>query len=320
MRECNRETCFVPDTGCDLGHTDISQCPTWGSQIPAAPTPPEKTDEMMLPWSGSALGIADLGFVSGARRPFIVGIAGSQNAGKTTILGAWYLLLGRGAVDIANRTFAGSYSFAGWEAVSGAMRWEPGQPAGFPPHTSSRGGRAPGMLHMSFWDANDSKSKDYLFTDAPGEWFQKWAVNGDSSEGIGARWVANRADVILIVADREALAGERMGTTRNGLKLLARRIANERRKQPVALVWTKSDVIISQEIETAIRDSVIGLMPDAVEFSVSVVANESGDSNNGLGLIELLKWILAARRAAVDLPPVAGGREDPLFMFGERSN
>lgn len=320
MHKCKRETCFVPDTGCDLGHTDLLQCPAWCSQAEATSTEPKKTNEVLLPWSGSALGLADLGFISGRARPFIIGVAGPQNAGKTTLLGAWYLLLGRGAVQVVNREFAGSYSLSGWEAVSGSMRWEPGQPAGFPPHTTSRNGRAPGLLHLSFWDANEARSIDYLFTDAPGEWFQKWAINRESPEGAGARWVADRADVLLIVADREALSGENMGSARNALRLLARRMADERRGRPVALVWTKADVAISQEIERAVRDAVLGAMPDATEFSVSVVSSGAKSCGRGLGMIELLQWILAVRRARLALPPPTSGRDDPLFMYGRRSS
>lgn len=318
MHQCSRETCFVPDTGCGLGHTDYLQCTAWGKRDEVTSTTPERVDEILLPWSGSALGLADLGFVSGRTRPFIVGVAGPQNAGKTTLLGAWYLLLGRGAVGAADREFAGSYSLAGWEAVSGAMRWEPGQLPGFPPHTSSRSGRAPGLLHLAFWDASEARAVDYLFTDAPGEWFQKWAVNQESVEGTGARWIANRADVFLIVADCEALSGGSMGAARNALRLLARRLASERRGKPVAFVWTKADVSISPEIEGAVREAVFGVIPDAVEFSVSVVSSGTRNSSHGTGLVELLQWILAIRRARATLSPPVGGSDDPLFMYGTR--
>lgn len=317
MSECKRGTCFVPDTGCDLGHTDLSQCPVWGDLAATRVAVSEETDEVLMPWSGSALGLADLGFISGRARPFVIGIAGSQNAGKTTLLGAWYLLLGRGA-QIVNRQFAGSYSISGWEAVSGSLRWKPGQPPTFPPHTASRSGRAPGLLHMSFWDANATRSLDYLFADAPGEWFQKWAINRDSAEGEGARWIADRADVFLIVADREALSGENMGAARNALRLLARRLADERRGRPVALVWTKSDVAISPEMELAVRKVVMDTMPQTAEFSVSVVSDGDEGEGNGVGLNALLNWVLGVQRERISLPPPVGSCNDSLFMYGTR--
>ena len=318
MPACKRGSCFVPDTGCDLGHTDLSQCPVWRGQAAERPSQQEATGEVLLPWSGSALGLADLGFVSGRARPFIVGVAGSQNAGKTTLLGAWYLLLGRGSVQISSRQFAGSYSIAGWEAVTGSLRWNPGQPPSFPPHTSSRSGRAPGLLHLSFWDTAELRSIDYLFADAPGEWFQKWAINRDSVEGAGARWIADHADVFLIVADREALSGENMGSARNALRLLARRLADELRGRPVALVWTKSDVAVSPEIERAVRDTVMHAMPQTSEFSISVVSSGTQSDGNGVGLIELLTWIQSARRPRIALPSPCQSRNDPIFMYGAR--
>ncbi len=200
------------------------------------------------------------------------------------------------------------------------MRWTRGQPPCFPPHTISRNGRAPGLLHLAFWDANDARSMDYLFTDAPGEWFQKWAINRDSAEGTGARWISDRADVFLVVADREALSGDNMGTARNALRLLARRLADERRGRPIALVWTKSDVTVAPEMERAVRDAVIGTMPDAVEFSVSVVSSGAESCGNGTGLIELLNWILEMRRASLLLPLPTSGCHDPLFMYGARQS
>ena len=315
MTDCPRPTCFVPDTGCDLGHRNLADCPVWkGKELPAQAA--EKSpEEGLLPWSGSALGLSDLGFIGGRSRPFVVGIAGAQNAGKTTLLGAWYLLAGRGATVGRAHQFSGSYSLAGWEAVANSLRWAPGQSPTFPPHTTSRGGRAPGLLHLAFRERDESRLKDFLFTDAPGEWFQKWAVNSDADDAIGARWIADRADVILLVADREALAGENMGTARNSIQLLARRTAAERRDRPVALVWAKSDVAIESEIEIAVRRAVKDVMPDAKEFAVSIVASEEG-GNTGVGLVELLDWTLAVRRQKAVLSEARKGIADALFLYG----
>ena len=318
MRRCTRETCFVPDTGCGLGHPDLSKCPAWTAGAEPSTTSFEVADEVLLPWSGSALGLADLVFLAGRARPMVVGIAGSQNAGKTTLLGAWYLLLGRGAVKLENKQFAGSYSLAGWEAVAGSLRWDPGQPASFPPHTTSRSGRAPGLLHVSFWDEQRLRLTDYLMTDAPGEWFQKWSINRDSAAGAGARWVADRADILLIVADRDALSGEGMGSARGAFQVLASRVAAERSGRPVALVWTKADVHVLPEVENAVRQAVLGAMPDAKEFSVSVLSSSGQQPAVGVGLIELLSWILSLQRATVHLPAPPATRNDPFFMYGAR--
>lgn len=275
------------------------------------------SDGVVLPWPGSALGLVDLGFVGGHAKPMVVAIAGPEAAGKTTLLAAWYLLLGRGQAIKEGRRFAGSYSLAGWEAIAGSLRWKPGQTASFPPHTTSRGGRMPGLLHLAFREA-DGSLRGYLLADAPGEWFQKWAVHRDAPEAEGARWVAEHADIFFLVADREALAGPNRGTARGAFQVLARRLAAERRGRPVALVWTKADVDIAPEIEAAVRSTVMEVMPNAAEFRVSIVSGSDGPSDIGRGLVELLDWTLAARRASVTLPPPPSGSTDPLFVFGAR--
>ena len=132
MKECPRRI-LAPDTGCDLGHLDRSKCPAWKGQTVAAEYEHNGDDEILLPWSGSALGLVDLGFIAGRAKPIVVGTVGPENAGKTTLL-AWYLLLGRGLGRSQNRRFAGSYSLAGWEAVASALRWSPGNQPSFPPH------------------------------------------------------------------------------------------------------------------------------------------------------------------------------------------
>jgi hypothetical protein len=287
MNDCSRPTCFVPDTGCDLGHISLADCPAWTSRNEAATEAPKASEHGLLPWSGRALGLSDLVFLAGRARPFVVGVVGPYNAGKTTLLAAWYLLTGRGAVCKRDRQFAGSYSLAGWESVAGSLRWTPGQPLTFPPHTSSKGGRAPGLLHLAFRECDGSRPKDFLFTDAPGEWFQKWALNRDSPEAAGAQWIADHADILLLAADRGALAGESMGTARNSIQLLARRIAAERRGRPIALVW-------------------------------KIVAPEEDTQSVGRGLLELLDWILNARREKATLSTPVRATADPLFLYGVR--
>jgi hypothetical protein len=157
-----------------------------------------------------------------------------------------------------------------------------------------------------------------MFADAPGEWFQKWAVNRDAPDAEGARWVAEHADVFLIIADREALSGPNMGSARGSLQVLARRLSAERGGRSVALVWTKSDVTVVPEMEKAVRDAVFSLMPDAIEFSVSIASDREDASNTGDGLLDLLDWTLGLRRQHVVLPPVKGTSSDPLFLLGTR--
>ena len=318
MSPCFREDCFAPDSTCALGNPDPQKCPAWKGEAAPNVNPEPGGDHLVMPWSGSALGLVDIGFVAGRSKPVVVGIAGPQNAGKTTLLAAWYLLLGRGLVPGDKRRFAGSYTLSGWEAVANSLRWSPGQPPGFPPHTTSRAGRMPGLLHLAFRDCA-ARLRSYLFADAPGEWFQSWAVHRDGPEGGGARWVSEYADVLLLVADCEALSGPTLGTARGAFQMLARRVSAERRGRPVGLVWTKADKPVSAEMERSIRAAVFPLMPDALEFRVSIVAEASSGSETGHGLLELLDWTLDAQRLRPSLPDHQAGGTDPLFLFGART-
>lgn len=317
MEGCPHIHCYAPDASCALGHMEYARCPEWTGLHAETVQGEAGEGEILLPWTGSALGLTDLSFVTGRAKPTIVGVAGPESAGKTTLLAAWYLLLGRGLMGPAGKSFAGSFSLSGWEAIASSLKWEPGQPPAFPQHTTSGGARAPGLLHLSFRGDRDRLS-DYLFADAPGEWFQRWAVNAGAADAEGARWVDAHCDVMLLVADRHALSGPALGAARNAFQLLATRVAAEARGRPVALVWTKADVAVDPEMEERITSAVKALIPDAPVFSVTVFSDT--EPNVGSGLQALFDWILQTRRPGVSLPPAYNSGVDPLFVFGRRTS
>lgn len=315
MNCCSHHDCFAPDTSCALGNMVLSQCPEWKASTANSATSSDEANDILLPWSSSALGLSDLNFITCRAKPIIIGIVGPESAGKTTLLASWYLLLGRGLLTNQVWQFGGSFSLGGWEAVASTLRWTPGQSLSFPSHTTSRGTRAPGLLHMAFRQ-NGSHLRDFLFADAPGEWFQRWAVDVEAEDAEGARWIAQHADVLLLVADRKALSGSRLGSARNAFQLLAARVAAERHDRPVALVWTKADADVAQEMENSIRQIVRSVMPDSEEFSVSVFSKDGGDVGDGFQ--ELFLWILSTRRPSIQLPLAPLSGSDPLFVFGRR--
>lgn len=314
MAECPRETCW-PEVGCSLGHLDLSKCPALEVDptlnLEGGPWP----EGVAVPWSGGLLGLTDLGFVAGRRKPVVLAVVGPEGAGKTTLLGAWYLLLGRGFRPDAKLQFAGSCSIAGWEVLGSSLRWEPGSiPPTFPPHTSSSSARIPGLLHLGFQQHRDDR-RDYVMTDAPGEWFRKWALNREAPDAEGARWAAEHADAFLLIADRAALAGSEKGAARTGIRLLARRLADELRGRPVAFVWTKSDIPIPMETEEAVRSTVRRMLPKAAEFTVSIMPGSDG-TENVQEFLGLLRWALNVNRPTVRFPRPAGRSLDPVLAVG----
>jgi hypothetical protein len=316
MDRCTHPNCFADDnTTCTLGHIRLDMCPEWQRISKGLVAAPSDSDQMLLPWSGLAMGESDINFVSGKGKPIIIGIVGPESAGKTTILGAFYLLLGRGALTNNANSFSNSYTLTGWEAVATCLRWKPGQPPSFPPHTPSGAARAPGMLHLGF-RREDGSLRDLLFADAPGEWFQKWAINELAADAEGARWIAKHADVTLLIADRQALAGPKMGSARNDFQLLAQRAVAEARGRRLALVWTKGDVDVAPAMEAQIRKAVALASSNVPEFTVSV--SPHGEVDAAEGFRELFRWIIDTKRAGLELPTTETSGHDPFFRFGRR--
>lgn len=316
MDRCPHPNCYADDnTTCTLGHIRLEMCPEWQRVSKVDEAAPSYAEQMLLPWSGFAMGQSDQNFISGKVKPITVAIVGPESAGKTTILGAFYLLLGQGALTTYSHAFSNSYTLAGWEAVATCLRWKPGQPPRFPPHTPSGAARAPGMLHLGF-RREDGSLRDFLFADAPGEWFQKWAINELADEAEGARWIARHADITLLIADRQALAGTKMGAARNDFQLLAQRAVAGARGRRLALVWTKGDVDVAPAMEAQIRKAVASGSSNVPEFTVSVYPRGKVDAAEGFG--KLFNWILGTKRSGVDLPSTDGFGHDPLFRFGRR--
>ena len=318
MEKCPRATCYAPDATCDLGEPEHTRCHSWQKGVASGQDVQQSANAMALPWSGNTLGLADLSFVAGRGKPYVLAIVGPEKAGKTTLLAAWYLLLGRGLLPTDGLRFSGSYSLIGWETIASFLRWSPGsnQPV-FPPHTTSVGGRMPGLLHFAF-TSDQGQRRDYVMTDAPGEWFRKWALNRDTPDAEGARWMAEHADAFLLVADCEALSGTMMGKARGNTQMLARRLGAERGERPVALVWTKTDVSVSSEMEEAVRDAVRQHLPGTVEFRVSVVPACGEDKDIGQGFLDLFQWALDVQRNPILLPEPIDDSHDPLFLLSRR--
>ncbi len=134
MDRCPHPNCFADDnTTCTLGHIRRDSCSEWKRGSKGEVTASNDDDHLLLPWSGLAMGESDLNFVSGKIKPITVGIVGPESAGKTTLLGAFYLLLGKGTLTDDANLFSNSYTLAGWEAVATYLRWKPGQPPAFRP-------------------------------------------------------------------------------------------------------------------------------------------------------------------------------------------
>lgn len=315
---CSLEGCYAPDVLCSMGEDSPLKCKHWlktatdgGETAPAAAETEATT--YSVPWSGNALGLRDLPFITGRRFPNVVGVIGPAGAGKTTLLAAWYLQLGRGQLADAG-TFAGSYTLTGWENIAHSLRWSNDGGPGFPQHTASGAGRAPGLLHLALRQGDDVT--DTLITDAPGEWFRSWAIERDSAEAEGARWVARHATAFVIIADGEALSGNDVGAARVNLQGLIHRVSAERSGRPVALVWAKSDLTPPAGVRSAIEGTMATHLPDAPQFAVSVYP--SGEKLPEQGFGDVYRWAISAVSPPIKITQSLPVISDPLLVYGHR--
>jgi len=189
------------------------------------------------------------------------------------------------------------------------MKWSGSEPPKFPPHTTAFEGRVPGLLHLGF-RTPDGELQDLLFVDAPGEWFQQWAVNREAAGAEGARWAAAHADVFVLFADCAALAGDKRGEARAILRQIIERLRSERRGRPVLLLWSKSDIPISAEMRSSVEKASEGLGKGG-EFRLSVMPQPPKDEVQEEPFLEVMETILGLPQTQARLtiePEVVGDR------------
>ncbi|HYH96086.1 TRAFAC clade GTPase domain-containing protein [Hyalangium sp.] len=253
-----------------------------------------------VPWSGSALGLADLTNLVPRGRSILIGVLGAHDAGKTTLLTGNYLQLVRGH-GLAGARFAGSRTLGAWESLAAWTRFDDAaRPPSFPPHTPRGISRVPGLLHLALRGQQD-ELRDVLLTDAPGEWFTRWATKENAPEASGARWIVQHADAFLLLADCQRLSGPERGEARRGVRELVERLGNHVGLRPTVLVWAKGDQEPPQAIRSAIRRALAERIPHASEVSTSTERPES--------LVLALETVLLPAWT----PPLAAPLADPIL-------
>lgn len=244
---CARKHCYAPGTNCVDGHMSHNECTHWdgGTEEPAPGTLSQRPA-----WSGLSLGATDLEVVAVHRRPRLVAVVGAANAGKTTALATYFLALRKGHRPLDMR-FAGSFTLLGWHAVTRHLGFPPAGSHSFPPHTTSSADRSPALLHLRL-ATQAGQHQDLLFSDVPGEWFEEWAYEASAVEG--AQWLAERADLFVVMSDSAALAGTDRGSARNNYRALADRVKTAAGDRPVIPVRTKADIDVPPNIVQRLRD------------------------------------------------------------------
>lgn len=301
---CPAPYCYVgeEDAGCRDGHITIADCPQ--TEVEEAQNEPVP-ESAAVPWSGRRLGRADAEAITGTRRPRLVAIVGLPSAGKTTALAAFWVLLRRGHRP-GDTKFAGSYSMLGWHEIARHMSWPPEGGRRFPPHTTTSGKREPALLHTALRDSTGIR--DVLFTDVPGEWFREWAI--DRTAVPGATWIAEHADVFVLLSDSDRLSGPTRGEAQADYRTLANRVAGAASGRPVLPIRAKADKVLHEDMRGNLERLETRLFGDvAAPMSLFSV------SGGATPLLEPLDTIarIATQPVGVDSMRDATATGDPLL-------
>lgn len=304
----------VGGISCDEGYLDYARCPHFRAESGKARSARQE-GEQVVPWTGNTLGVSALTFVAARGPARLLGLVGRSDAGKSTFLSLFYLLLARGTPFSPGR-FAGSYTLEGWENLAQYMQMKSPELPTFPPHTPSGTGRVPGLLHLAIREPN-GRLADLLLTDASGEWFENWASNENAESAEGARWVADHAQAFLLFIDCARLAGspvEAAGALAETLRL-AQRLRDHARGRRVGLVWAKAD----HTPIPALRDRLMGRLsawfPGSDSFWVSTEMVSQPDEIGRY--LDAVAWATAPKGAVgTPFPSIRVPGSDLFFQIG----
>lgn len=279
-KRCSNPNCYVHEgESCVDGHLGyLTECEHYRSGVADKKIKEDQTTPIVsgarVPWSGSTLGLADLITLLPRARSILVGVLGAHDAGKTTLLLGNYLNCLRGSA-IAEGEFCGSWTLGAWEALAAWSRFDDAaRKPHFPPHTPRGTSRAPGLLHLAL-RRKDQSFRDVLLSDAPGEWFTRWAINENAPDAEGARWTVEHSDTFLVIADCDRLSGPERGSARTDLRQLLERLSGYVGTRPVVLVWTKTDKKPLAELTPGIRDSIQRALREAIPHAIEMTTTVS---------------------------------------------
>lgn len=312
---CTQEFCHPEETGCNHEGGDINQCKYYmagQSTVTDDAVKPGTESEayVRFPWTGNSFGLQDLIFLTTTSNVSVIGIAGVASAGKTTFLATLYCLL-RGGQKIGDFQFAGSLTLTGWENIAWYLSWKQHNAIQFPPHTTSNSGRIPGLLHLSLRNSTGEK-KELIFTDAPGEWFDKWTINQNDPDAQGAAWIHDNANAFLLFADCDMLADiKQLGKARKQIKFVADRIKHNLGSRPFGLIWSKSDITLDADVKEQISNHI--QVAHYNEFETSVRSGDDNLFHNNV--LASIGWILNSCTQQINvLPAIRQQQTEDLFL------
>jgi len=239
--KCETPECTAEVTSkCHIGNDSPAECPKWKMLEQSVVSKKRKVidQKFEVSWSGDDYKIGDIEKISRRSSPLVIGIAGHENSGKTSFLGALFTLLVNGH-GLQDYTFAGSETLIRWEYLMRRLRFDKGK-VSFPPPTPS-GGDYYSFLHLMM-RTSTSKLKDILFADLSGEVFGQWTVDKNAPGVDNVRWVTNFANGFIFFVNAKTIAEKRMAGV-NDILDMAQRLKDALGDRPIIAVWSKADEI-----------------------------------------------------------------------------
>lgn len=287
--KCTNPYCAAP-ISCHEGKADLTECSYWtNSEIKQAKSKiaAKKTKKSVLPWSGDALDINEIGKISYRNTPIIFGLIGKANAGKTTYLAMLYTLFLRGG-KLKDFTFCGTKTIKTWDELYQRLKIQKDKVA-FPDSTPVQYLR---LLHLAL--RNKSKRlKDIFLADASGEVFSTWSKNKDDENSENARWVYKYANAFILFIDCKDLI-EKKNLSKTELIDIAQMLKHDLKDRPVIAVWSKSDKKsdVHEKIREKLTEELKELFENYNELDISNFSVDDPDilvHKNNLGVLD---WLL----------------------------
>lgn len=322
-QSCSKGGCPAPNGLCvNLLSEDYHECEYFSGSTGTKNKTNEsaidsEVDFISLPWKGQALQPKQLGLISARSTPRIIGLIGTQDAGKTSYLGMLYTLLSNGNKFMA-WNFAGSQTLLGWESQAsyikirsdGTIESTPATPAD-PEYYS--------LYHLALKQGNSSLM-DVLWADSSGEAFKKWSERPEDPEAENAAWIYTHSDGFIFFVDCVRLI-EKRGAAYREIVQIAEQVSQNLAGRPISIVWSKSDRL--QEVRPKIRNklelSLKSLFPNGKVLEISNFPGKNPDPfchvNNLASTEYLLESFVSLSQSTLN-PPISSSGNDFFLNYG----
>lgn len=316
--KCSEPDCPAPKGLC-LKHAspDYQKCEHWQGNKMDQSIEKQKTvnkKAQSLPWTGEPFLPTDIEIVSQRVAPLIIGMVGSADAGKTSYLGMLYTLLFNGK-RFEQWQFAGSCTLAAWETLAQYLKIQPDGNVDFAPPTPSNPDFY-SLYHLAL--KRRDLFRDVLFADSSGEVFKLWSENVHEPNAKNARWIYEKSNAFIFMADSIALINRR-GAAKAEIVQMAEQLAANLKDRPVAVVWSKADKIgdVRETIRSALEEDLAQVFGGSQVFEVSNFSKSDPDTlchKNNLAVTEYLLKKLNEPKI-IKLIPKVGVSDDLFFNY-----